>query len=87
MLDWSDEQLEEAGLDPARVRSIVRRFRRLSSEMQSMGLHVYGNAGTGLLIHESRPTHRDDTANSLCGVADHDSTIANLGPGFDGGDW
>jgi len=80
-MNWTDEELLHYGLDPAKVKSLVRRLRRISTEMKEMGLHIYGASGDGCLIHVDRPTH------SLPGVADYDSVIADLGEGFDGGDW
>lgn len=83
MLDWTDEELEEAGMDPAKVASIVRRLRRLSRDMREQGVHVYGASGNGHLVHPSRPTHSDHGRNA----PNTDAPIADLGPGFDGGDW
>lgn len=87
MLDWTDEQCKAAGLDPAKVLSLARRFRRLSREMAQMGLHVYGASGSGCLIHSSRPTHIDSFASQEYAIPDHGSVVANIGEGFDGGDW
>ena len=81
MINWSDEQLEEVGIDKAKLKSMVTRFRRLSREMHEMGLHLYGQSGLGHLIHSSRPTHNERAE------ADHGSSVAILGHGFDGGDW
>ena len=79
-LNWTDEQLIEAGLDPKKVQSIANRLAKLSKEMESMQLSVYGASGYGHLMHVSRPTHVDD-------VADYEAPIADLGTQFDGGDW
>jgi hypothetical protein len=81
MLDWSDEELAEAGLSRKRVESIVRRLRRISGEMRDLQLHVYGASGSGHLMHESRPSHDPR------GKAHPENSIAHLGLGFDGGDW
>ena len=83
MINWTDEELEAAGIDKAKLKSMVNRFKRLSREMKGMGLHVYGQSGTGHLIHCSRPTHLDDRGCS----ADHGSSVAFIGNGYDGGDW
>ena len=81
-LEWTDEQLEEAGLDKRKVLSIARRLSKLSEEMQALGLSVYGaGSGTGFLMHRSRPSHGDNA------TADRDSPIADVGTGFSGGDW
>ena len=80
VLEWSDEQLEEAGLDKGKVESIARKLKKLSQEMEDLGLSVYGN-GTGHLIHVSHPTHDDNEK------ADTGSIVAMLGRGFTGGDW
>lgn len=83
MLNWDDDELIAAGLDPVQVKSIVRRLRRLSKEMASVGLKVYGAAGAGNLVHASRSTHGDSNGQA----ADYGSIIADLGYTFDGGDW
>jgi hypothetical protein len=85
MLNWTDDQLEDVGLDKAKVESIARRFRRLSREMWEMELYVYGASGSGHLMHRSRPPHIDQPGGDL--RADQDAPIADLGEGFDGGDW
>ena len=82
MLDWTDEELEDAGLDPKRVRALVRKLRSASKELQAMDLKVYGASGGGHLIHASRPTH-----NGINATPDQEASIADLGNGFDGGDW
>jgi hypothetical protein len=82
-IEWTDEQLEAAGLDKKKIEKITRRFRKLSKEMDEMGLTVYGASGSGCLIHVSRPTHND----ALGAAPDQGSVIAHLGRGFDGGDW
>ncbi len=83
MIDWTDEQLEEAGIDKKKLQSLVRRLRKISREMSEMGLWVYGASGTGCLVHKSRGTH-DDTRQ---GWPDYGSVVADIGRGFDGGDW
>jgi hypothetical protein len=82
MINWTDEELESAGIDKSKLKSMVARFKRLSREMHEMGLHVYGQSGTGHLIHSSRPTHSGRKCD-----ADHGSSVAHIGQGFDGGDW
>lgn len=59
-VEWSDRQLESAGLDRNKVESIARRLNKISKEMRRMGLYVYGASGSDCLIHSSRPTHIDD---------------------------
>jgi hypothetical protein len=81
-IKWTDEQLEAAGLDKKKVVKMVGQFRKLSKEMLKMGLYVYGASGTGNLIHNSRPTH-----NGRAAEPDRESPIADLGYGYDGGDW
>lgn len=100
MLNWTDEQLEEAGLPKAKVESIARRLQRLSREMDELGLLVWGN-GDGALVHQSRPIHwctdlqagivakfleYTETPEDVSG-GDYGAVIADLGPHFDGGDW
>lgn len=87
MLNWTDEQLDEAGLDKKKVSSLVRRLRQCSKEMAKMGLHVYGANGTGNLVHVSRPTHMDKGERGHLCLPDHGCVVADLGNGFDGGDW
>jgi hypothetical protein len=84
MLNWTDEQLEEAGLDRKKVESIARRLSRLGREMQGMGLSIYGASGTGNLIHTSRPTHTEPRQQP-----DFDAPVAFLEgvSTWDGGDW
>lgn len=84
-LDWTDEQLTEAGLDKAKVLSLVRRLQRISKEIREMNLHIYGASGTGHLVHQSRPTHIVVLGGDL--KPDFGCSIAHLGEGFDGGDW
>lgn len=83
MLDWTDEELAEAGLDKKKVESIVRRLNKIGKEMEEMNLSVYGASGDGHLIHVSRPTHTDD------GSVHRDASIASLRGNlrWDGGDW
>jgi hypothetical protein len=78
---WSDEDFAKAGLDRERTVSLARKLMACSRELESLGLKVYGCAGSGLLIHHSRPTH--PTGNG----GDQGAVIADLGQGFDGGDW
>jgi len=78
---WEDEQLKEAGIDKRRLNKLVRMLGECSIIMRQLGLHLYGAAGSGHLIHTSRPTH-DDNCN-----ADQGSPVASVGMGFDGGDW
>lgn len=79
-LDWTDEQLEEAGLDKQKVLSIARRLAKISTEMREIGLSVYGCNNRGFLVHHSRPTHPDGS------TGDTSAFIVDLGRGFDGGD-
>jgi hypothetical protein len=85
MINWTDEQLEEAGIDKKKLKSLVRRLRKCSIDMRELDLHVYGASGSGHLIHTSRPTHVDQRGTN--GIADQGSCVADLGEGFDGGDW
>lgn len=82
MINWTDEQLKEAGIDKVKLKSVVARFRRLTREMGEMGLHVYGQSGSGHLIHNSRRTHNGPNCD-----ADRGSSVADIGQGYDGGDW
>lgn len=84
MVNWTDKQLKEAGIDKRKLKSLVRRLRKCAEDMKELDLHVYGASGSGHLIHSSRPTH----FRSILGVyADQESSVASLGQGFDGGDW
>ncbi len=67
-------------MEPKKVHSIARRLRKISEDMQSMGLSVYGESGRGHLVHESRPTHNG-------GEPDFGCIVADVGQGFDGGGW
>jgi hypothetical protein len=87
MIEWSDEQLEAAGIDKKALQSLVRRLERCSKDMARMGLHLYGASGSGCLIHESRPTHIWTGRGSSGQKADQGSVVADVGLGFDGGDW
>ena len=80
-LEWNDDQMMNAGLDPKKVLSIARRLQNLSREMGELGLSVYGNSGYGFLTHVSQSTHIEG------GEANPNAVIAHLGNGFDGGDW
>ena len=83
-IEWTDEQLEAAGLDPKKVLSIAKRLSKLSVEMRSMGLSVYATNGSGNLVHVSVGTHIDERGRE---AENRDSVICNVGGGFDGGDW
>jgi hypothetical protein len=89
MLNWSDEQLEKAGLDRKKVESIERRLSRLGREMQKMGLYIYGASGSGNLVHSSRPPHTDHPTMPSIQIEDYGCVIANLDgvTQWDGGDW
>jgi hypothetical protein len=88
-LNWTDEQLKEAGLDRKKVESIARRLSRLGREMQSMGLSIYGAAGSGNLIHKSRQPHKDHPTLPSEQIEDYGCVIADLDgvTQWDGGDW
>lgn len=77
---WDDEKLKAAGLDKKKLWALVRRLRKCGKDMQAMGLEVYGS-GSGYLIHKSHPTHNEKEK------ADKTSVVAELGPGYNGGDW
>jgi myo-inositol-hexaphosphate 3-phosphohydrolase len=81
-IQWTDEQLEAAGINRGRLIKIIRALRRASELMEGTGLHVYGESGSGYLIHSSRPEHFGREAE-----ADHGAVIADVGLGFDGGGW
>jgi hypothetical protein len=82
---WSDEQIAAAKIDPKRLARLVKKLKECSREMWDMDLYIYGASGYGNLMHRSRPPHRDEPGGRL--VADHDSPVAKIGEGFDGGDW
>ncbi len=82
LIEWSDEQLEAAGINRKRLVKIVRALKRASDLMEGTGLHVYGESGEGHLVHGSRPTHNERTEK-----ADFGSVIAHVGLGYDGGGW
>lgn len=81
-IEWTDEQLAEAGIDKKRLKSIIRKLEAASAKMEGTGLHVYGESGFGHLVHRSRPEHFGRERE-----ADFGAVIANVGPGFDGGGW
>lgn len=81
-IEWTDEQLKEAKIHKGRLRSLARRLRKCSEDMQALGLEVYGASGTGHLVHHSRPTHTGRECEP-----DFGSVVANIGFGFNGGDW
>lgn len=78
---WTKEQLQEVGIDSKKLNSLVQTLLKCSTQLQHMGLEIYGESGTGYLIHESRPTHNEK------GQADFSSIVASVGPGFNGGGW
>jgi hypothetical protein len=78
---WTDEQLKAAGIDKRKLKKLLRLLREAGVLMNTMSLEVYGESGSGNLIHRSRPTH--DTS----GKADLGSVVANVGFGFNGGGW
>ena len=82
LIEWSDEQLEEAGIDRERLLKIIGHLKAASDLMWGTGLHVYGASSTGQLIHQSRPTHGDSGESP-----DRGSVVATIGEGFTGGDW
>ncbi len=84
MIEWTDEQLKAAGIDKRKLQSLDRRLNQCAKDMRELGLHLYGAAGTGCLIHKSRPTHIDRPGGE---TADQGSIVASVGDGFDGGDW
>jgi hypothetical protein len=86
VIQWSDEQLAEVGIDKKRLVSLVRLLRRASKEMWELDLYIYGASGSGNLIHRSRPPHSDNGRGNRM-KPDFGSVIANVGEGFDGGDW
>lgn len=83
LIDWTDEQLQEAGIDRERLLKIIRHLRKASELMWGTGLHVYGASSTGHIVHSSRPTHAMYGDNKC----DYGSVIASVGEGFTGGDW
>lgn len=87
LIDWTDEQLEEAGIDKARLIKIIRHLKSASDLMWGTGLHVYGGSSTGHIIHSSRPTHSSNNNRAKADVADLGSVVASVGEGFSGGDW
>jgi hypothetical protein len=80
-INWSDEQLAAVGIDKKRLISLIRRLRRCSKDLEAMNFKIYGESGRGLLIHDSRPDHDDQSR------ADYGSVVADVGYGFDGGGW
>jgi hypothetical protein len=83
MIEWSDEQLDAAQIDPRKLASLVRRLERCGKDMAVMGLHMYGASGHGCLIHNTRPTHSQSGSK-----ADYGSPVAKIPFGhWDGGDW
>lgn len=78
---WTNEQLKAAGINKRRLKSLVKKLRECSALMVEMGFEVYGQSGSGRLIHESRPTH-----DKYCNP-DFGSVVADLGERFNGGDW
>ena len=70
----NDEECEAAGIDPKKVESIARRLKRISGEMQALGVVLFGGGGTGSL--------RFDEGNGKGRLV-----LAELGGhSFDGGD-
>jgi hypothetical protein len=86
LIEWTDEQIEEAGIDRNRLVKIIQLLRSASDLMTGTGLHVYGESGSGNIVHSSRPTH-SGRKGSVGDVADYGSVIADVGLGFDGGGW
>lgn len=80
--EWDDEQLEEAGLDKAKVASIARRFARVVEDMEKIGLRCYLNNDNASLYQAGRHPNGDDGK-------DQSLVIVHIGTGgtWDGGDW
>ena len=81
-IDWEDEQLEEVGLDKAKVESIMRRFERIVSDMKKIGLRCYLNNDNASFYHEDRHPNGEDGK-------DQDAVIGTVETHWmwDGGDW
>lgn len=70
----NDEECEAAGLDIKKVESIARRLKKISGEMSSMGIVLFGGSGNGTL--------RFDECNGKGRLV-----VAEIGgTSFDGGD-
>lgn len=82
---WTDEQLAAAGIDKKKLQLLVRKLNDAANLMDEMDMQIYGAAGSGNLIHRSRPTHIDLPSGDH--RADQGSVVAWVGEGFDGGDW
>lgn len=78
---WTREELERAGVSPAKLARLLRKFEECVRLMAEMGLSVYASDGSGYLIHSSRPEH------DRAGKSDFGAIVADIGTGFDGGGW
>jgi hypothetical protein len=82
-IEWSDEQLEQAGVDPAKLEKALKQFTKSAQTLHSMGLSLYAAAGLACFIHKSRPDHGPEG-----GITDTGSVVATAGQDWlDGGDW
>jgi hypothetical protein len=70
----NEEECEAAGLDIKKVASLARRLRRISREMEDMGVILFGGSGSGSLRYDD-------------GTGKGRLVIAEVGcNNFDGGD-
>lgn len=76
LMDWSDDDIVEAGLDPAAVRRVALKLKRINDELEEMGLAVYVGNRTACIHQVDRPVFDDQ-----------DGIIASFPSVFDGGDF
>lgn len=81
-IEWQDEQFEEIDLNKTKVESIIRRFERIVSDMEKIGLRCYLNNDNASFYHESREPNGDTGQ-------DQSAVICTIGTNqtWDGGDW
>ena len=81
MIDWTDEQLAEHGVNRGELEILIRHLQRVANTLEKMGLNIYVAGYTAYIIHPDRPHHTDNTS------PDMDAPIAHVPMHIDGGDW
>lgn len=81
MIDWTDEQLKEVGIDKRKLKALIRRLEQAQVYLDALGLNIYAAGGDCCLWHDSRPHHDDSSEPG------QDCVVAFVKMNIDGGDW
>ena len=79
--NWTDEQIEAAGLDKKRINSVVQRLKGVVKDLNAMRLAIYTASDIANIHPCDLHPQRDG------GIGDQDCIIAEVRGPFDGGDW